>query len=216
MRSSPEATARTVGPAPQGTPPPALSCACTGAQNPLRSRDAPTPDDLAATSRSFASAGAGLVHAAAAGSHNGEAEVAWLFAVTAVAQLGWAAFVAVRPWPWLLAAGIALNGACVVAWVLSRTVGLVGPLAGVEAVGTPDAIGAVLGDRRVRGRGGRAARRSTSDRPTRRSRRRSVVGPSMLSLDGDEHRRHRDPFAAAFRRPQVMERFGDRVRERGA
>ena len=35
----------------------------------------------------------------------------------------------------------------------------------------------------------------------------------MLSLDGDEHRRHRDPFAAAFRRPQVMERFGDRVRE---
>ena len=25
-----------------------------------------------------------------------------------------------------------------------------------------------------------------------------VVGPSMLSLDGTEHRRHRDPFAAAF------------------
>jgi len=40
-----------------------------------------------------------------------------------------------------------------------------------------------------------------------------VVGPSMLSLDGDEHRRHRDPFAAAFRRPEVMERFGDRVRD---
>jgi cytochrome P450 len=40
-----------------------------------------------------------------------------------------------------------------------------------------------------------------------------VVGPSMLSLDGDEHRRHRDPFAAAFRRPQVMERFGHRVRD---
>ena len=39
-----------------------------------------------------------------------------------------------------------------------------------------------------------------------------VVGPSMLSLDGGEHRRHRDPFATAFRRPQVMERFGERVR----
>jgi cytochrome P450 len=26
-----------------------------------------------------------------------------------------------------------------------------------------------------------------------------VVGPSMLSLDGDPHRRHRDPFSAAFR-----------------
>jgi cytochrome P450 len=38
-----------------------------------------------------------------------------------------------------------------------------------------------------------------------------VVGPSMLSLDGEEHRRHRDPFAAAFRRPEVMERFAARV-----
>jgi len=38
-----------------------------------------------------------------------------------------------------------------------------------------------------------------------------VVGPSMLSLDGEEHRRHRDPFALAFRRPQVMERFEERV-----
>ena len=28
-----------------------------------------------------------------------------------------------------------------------------------------------------------------------------VVGPSMLSLDGDEHRRHRDPFARAFLGP---------------
>jgi cytochrome P450 len=38
-----------------------------------------------------------------------------------------------------------------------------------------------------------------------------VVGPSMLSLDGEEHRRHRDPFALALRRPQVMERFTERV-----
>ena len=38
-----------------------------------------------------------------------------------------------------------------------------------------------------------------------------VVGPSMLSLDGAEHRRHRDPFAAAFRRSEVMERFTGRV-----
>ena len=30
-----------------------------------------------------------------------------------------------------------------------------------------------------------------------------VVGPSMLSLDGDEHRRHRDPFAWGLRRPEV-------------
>ncbi len=39
-----------------------------------------------------------------------------------------------------------------------------------------------------------------------------VVGPSMLSLDGPEHRRHRDPFASAFRRTEVMERFAEAVR----
>ncbi len=32
----------------------------------------------------------------------------------------------------------------------------------------------------------------------------AVVGPSMLSLDGDEHRRHRRPFAAGFR-PALVE-----------
>src|SRR5947199_6534716 len=34
-----------------------------------------------------------------------------------------------------------------------------------------------------------------------------VVGPSMLSLDGAEHRCHRDPFAAPFRRAAVRERL---------
>ena len=34
-----------------------------------------------------------------------------------------------------------------------------------------------------------------------------VVGPNMLSLDGPEHRRHRDPFARAFRLDAVTERF---------
>jgi cytochrome P450 len=34
-----------------------------------------------------------------------------------------------------------------------------------------------------------------------------VVGPSMLTLDGAEHRRHRDPFAAPFRLAAVRERF---------
>lgn len=39
-----------------------------------------------------------------------------------------------------------------------------------------------------------------------------VVGPSMLSLDGDEHARHRDPFARPFRLDAVHERFADFVR----
>jgi len=34
-----------------------------------------------------------------------------------------------------------------------------------------------------------------------------VVGPSMLSLDGAEHARHREPFGAPFRRPALRARF---------
>jgi hypothetical protein len=91
-----------------------------------------------------ASAGAGMVHAAAAGSHNGDPGVAWLFAVCAVAQLGWAVLVVTRPSRPVLAAGALLNAACALAWVLSRTVGLVGPLSGVEVVGTQDLIAAAF------------------------------------------------------------------------
>jgi cytochrome P450 len=40
-----------------------------------------------------------------------------------------------------------------------------------------------------------------------------VVGPSMLSLDGSEHRRHRDPFATAFHKPEVTARFTTRVQD---
>jgi cytochrome P450 len=34
-----------------------------------------------------------------------------------------------------------------------------------------------------------------------------VIGPSMLSLDGDEHARHRAPFVGPFRAVAVQERF---------
>ncbi len=36
-----------------------------------------------------------------------------------------------------------------------------------------------------------------------------VVGPSMLSLDGDAHTRHREPFAPPFRPRAVRERFAE-------
>jgi cytochrome P450 len=36
-----------------------------------------------------------------------------------------------------------------------------------------------------------------------------VIGPSMLSLDGDAHARHRAPFTAPFRPTAVRERFAD-------
>jgi cytochrome P450 len=38
-----------------------------------------------------------------------------------------------------------------------------------------------------------------------------VVGSSMLTLDGDEHRRHRDPFAGPFRLAAVRARFTEQV-----
>jgi cytochrome P450 len=38
-----------------------------------------------------------------------------------------------------------------------------------------------------------------------------VIGPSMLSLDGREHRRHREPFVPPFRSTAVRERFADPV-----
>ncbi len=40
-----------------------------------------------------------------------------------------------------------------------------------------------------------------------------VVGPSMLSLDGEDHRRHRAPFARPFRLDAVRERFRAPVTE---
>jgi cytochrome P450 len=57
----------------------------------------------------------------------------------------------------------------------------------------------------------RAAEAFTVDDPRFSTAR--VVGPSMLSLDGAEHRRHRDPFAAAFRLPEVRERFTELVEQ---
>jgi cytochrome P450 len=43
-----------------------------------------------------------------------------------------------------------------------------------------------------------------------------VVGRSMLSTDGEEHARHRQPFVAPFRRRRVEERFGATITRRVA
>jgi cytochrome P450 len=40
-----------------------------------------------------------------------------------------------------------------------------------------------------------------------------VVGPSMLTRDGEEHRRHRAPFVGPFRRGEVHARFAQLVAE---
>jgi hypothetical protein len=94
-----------------------------------------------------ASAGAGLVHGAAAGSHADGGILVWLFAACAAAQLGWAAAVVLIPSRPVLFLGLGINGAAVVTWFLTRTVGLpvVDALAEVEAVGTADLVAGVLG-----------------------------------------------------------------------
>jgi hypothetical protein len=92
-----------------------------------------------------ASVGAGLVHAAAAGTHSDDTQLAWMFAICAAAQIGWAAVALAWPRRSALAAGVILNGGCVLIWALTRTVGLFGPLGDVEAVGTQDLVAAVLG-----------------------------------------------------------------------
>jgi hypothetical protein len=91
------------------------------------------------------STGAGLVHAAAAGTHGDDAQLAWMFAACAAAQIGWAALAVAWPRRSVLALGIALNGGCVAVFALVTTVGLFGPLADVEAVGTQNLIAAILG-----------------------------------------------------------------------
>jgi hypothetical protein len=93
-----------------------------------------------------ASAGAGLVHLAAAVSHREDRALLLLFAATAAVQLAWATLAVARPHRLTVAIGIGVNGAAVAAWALSRTVGLpiVESLGSAEAVGLPDLLAAVL------------------------------------------------------------------------
>lgn len=78
------------------------------------------------------------------------------------------------------------------------------PIAWVDAVG-----GWVVTGRELAIEVMRDAERFTVDDP--RFSTAQVVGPSMLSLDGVEHRRHRDPFATSFRPAEVQRRHADAV-----
>src|SRR5688500_2010681 len=71
-----------------------------------------------------ASLGAGLVHAAAAGTHVGADAVVRIFAVTAALQVVAAALLLLRPSRLVLAGAVALNVGAAVAWGVSRTRGL--------------------------------------------------------------------------------------------
>ena len=84
------------------------------------------------------SALAALVHASAAGSHEGDDVVVWMFSLCAVAQLGWAALAAARPSRLVFVIGGLINGGAVLVWVLSRTTGV--PF--VDALSEPEKAGA--------------------------------------------------------------------------
>lgn len=92
------------------------------------------------------SIGAGLVHAAAAGTHAGDDTVVWLFAVTAIVQCGFGAVLLAGASRRTLIGAGAANLSAVGAWALSRTVGLpvIDSAAGPQVVATQDLIAALL------------------------------------------------------------------------
>ena len=69
----------------------------------------PSSPHPAATLAAVASAAAGAIHAAAAGSHAELTTLSRLFAVAAVAQIGWAAASLRRPGRPTALAGVAIN-----------------------------------------------------------------------------------------------------------
>lgn len=128
----------------------------------------------------FASAGAGFVHAAAAGSHNGERLVAVLFALTAAVQLGWAALALARPSVIVAGLGIVANLGFASVWLLTRTVGIsfVEPLSSVDPVGFQDSLAAALAMLAVAG----AAWSLAADAPPAWLHRSSVAAAAALMI----------------------------------
>ncbi len=90
--------------------------------------------------------GAGLVHAAASGSHNGDPTLGKLFAATAIVQVVVGALAVFRPSRTVVGAAALLNSLLFAGWVASRTTGLplVASLAEPETVGVQDLMAALL------------------------------------------------------------------------
>ena len=89
---------------------------------------------------------AGLIHVVAAVEHRDDRTLVLLFVASAVAQLAWAAGVAVRPTRPVLVAGIVLNTSVAAFWLVSRTTGvpMIGALRRPEVIGGQDLAAALL------------------------------------------------------------------------
>jgi hypothetical protein len=100
-----------------------------------------------------ASAMAGLIHVAAARSHDGGLLLEWMFILCAAAQLLWAGVASFRPGRRVLVTGLVINGGAVLVWALTRTVGVpfVDSLAEVESAGTQDLVAALFASASVLG-----------------------------------------------------------------
>lgn len=84
-----------------------------------------------------ASVAAGLIHAAAAGSHAELATLSVLFSLTALAQIGWGVAALLRPSPPVVMAGVGIHLATLGGWLASRTVGI----SAIEGLGTGQGLG---------------------------------------------------------------------------
>lgn len=71
-----------------------------------------------------ASLAAGLVHAAAAGTHAEERQAAIVFAAIAVFQIAWAAWIWTQPSRLAFGAGAVVNLACIATWCLAKVSGV--------------------------------------------------------------------------------------------
>jgi len=105
----------------------------------------PSTSHPAAILAASASAAAGLVHAAAAGSHAELTTLSRLFAAAALLQIGWAATVLVRRTRAVVLAGTAVNLGALAAWGVTRTAGIsaVEGLEVAQDAGFPDTLAAV-------------------------------------------------------------------------
>jgi hypothetical protein len=84
----------------------------------------------------LASLAAGAIHATCVGTHGDARSVILSFAVIAALQLGWGALALVRSGGLVSLAGIAINGAALGGWVLTRTTGI-GFIEGFETAESP-------------------------------------------------------------------------------
>jgi hypothetical protein len=102
----------------------------------------PVPGSL--RTAAIASLGAGAIHAAAVGAHSEPRAAAVAFALTAVLQIGWGALALWKGGRMVSLAGVLVNSAALVGWVLAKTRGIdfVEGLEAKEAVQFADAVAA--------------------------------------------------------------------------